>query len=284
MSRIQVLLDQGALQLREAGIEGARAEARLLLEAASGIARARQIAWPESDVDQDAADRFTDYLGRRRAREPMSHILGRREFWSLPFIVTKDTLDPRPESEILVELVLAHAKGADRPLRILDLGSGTGCLLLALLSELANATGVGVDRSPGALEVARANAARLDLADRGEFRMGDWDAGIDPCWDIVVSNPPYVPTMDIDALEPEVMRFEPRVALDGGADGLEAYRRLMPAAARLLAPRGFAAFEFGAGQAGAIEAIGNESGLICVETRTDLAGRARAALFCRACR
>ena len=178
----------------------------------------------------------------------MAHILGQREFWSLAFKVTADTLDPRPDSETLVQAVLDQVPERSAPVRLVDFGTGTGCLLLSLLHELPNAVGLGVDASAAALAIAAENANALGLAQRTTFRRGHWDDGIEPGFDIVLSNPPYIPSGDIPGLQPEVASFEPRLALDGGADGLDAYRRLGPAAMRLLVSDGLAVLEIGIGQ------------------------------------
>ena len=209
----------------------------------------------------------------------MAHILGRREFWSLAFKVTADTLDPRPDSETLVQAVLDQVPDRSAALRLADFGTGTGCLLLALLHELPNATGVGVDVSAAALAVAAENADALGLAQRASFHRGNWDDGIDPGFDIVLSNPPYIPSGDIAGLQPEVASFEPRLALDGGSDGLDAYRRLGPAAMRLLVPGGLAAFEIGLGQGDSVRRIMAAAGLRHIATARDLGAVERCVLF-----
>jgi release factor glutamine methyltransferase len=280
--RIDDLLKHAAARLAEAGIDGAAREARLLLQEAAGIPVASQIAFPERAIEAAALTRFKELAARRARREPMAHILGRREFWSLSFEVSADTLDPRPDSETLVEAVLEQVADRSAPLRLLDFGAGTGCLLLALLLELPSATGLGVDVSPTALAVARRNADALGLGARAAFRQGDWDEGIAPAFDIVLSNPPYIPSGEIDALQPEVAAFEPRLALDGGTDGLAAYRRLLPAAERLLTAGGLAAFEVGSGQADSVAAIGRNAGLRHIATATDLATVQRCVLFRKA--
>jgi len=251
-----MILAEAAQRLSAAGIADAEREARLL-----------QRYFPET-AEFDAA------VARRAAREPMSHILGVREFWSLEFAVTPAVLDPRPDSETVVEAVLEALPDRARPYRILDLGTGTGCLLLALLSELPNATGVGTDASPQALGVALGNAHRLGLSARAQFAERDWTEGVEGRYDVIVSNPPYIPTAEIDRLEPEVVRFEPRAALDGGADGLKAYRAIIPALGRHLADGGIAALEIGADQGVKVSEIARSAGF---ETaiRRDLAGRER---------
>jgi release factor glutamine methyltransferase len=272
-------LKEAAARLAEAGIDGAPREARLLLQAAADIPIATQVAFPECEIDAAALAGCRELVARRAGREPMAHILGRREFWSLSFKVTADTLDPRPDSETLVQAVLGQIPDRSAPLRLVDFGTGTGCLLLALLHELPRATGLGVDASAAALAVAQENADALELGPRASFHCGDWDDGIAPVFDIVLSNPPYIPSGDIANLQPEVASFEPRLALDGGPDGLDAYRRLAPAAARLLLPGGLAAFEIGLGQGESVMAIGQAAGLRHIATALDLGAVQRCVLF-----
>lgn len=279
MTDIGTLLRRAAERLAAAGVEDAPRDARLLLRAASDIPVASQVAFPERAIDAAALARFQALLARREQRQPMAQILGRREFWSLSFRVTADTLDPRPDSETLVQAVLDRVADRAAKLRLLDFGTGTGCLLLALLHELPNATGLGIDLSAAALEVAAENAGSLGLAGRATFRQGDWENGVAPPFDLIVANPPYIESAAIPALQPEVARFEPRLALDGGADGLDAYRRLLPAMARLLAPGGLAALEMGRGQGDSIVALGTAAGLRHIATACDLGGVERVTLW-----
>ena len=214
-------------------------------------------------------------MARRLAREPVARILGAREFWSLPLAITPDVLVPRPETETVVEAALAVVP-PERAARIADLGTGSGAILLALLSERPAAFGIGTDRDPRALAVTCANAASLELGDRARFVACDFGAAIAGRCDLVVSNPPYIPTADIATLAPEVRNFDPRGALDGGRDGLAAYRAIAADAARLLAPGGWLAVEIGAGQAGAVATILAGGGLtVAGAPRPDLAGRPR---------
>ena len=268
-------LRRGAERLREAGVEAALRDARLLLAEASGRERVRLLAFPEHGLTADELTAYESFLGRRARREPVSRILGRREFWSLDFAVTPDTLDPRPETETLVEAVLARLPRPGAGLRILDLGSGGGCILLALLSELGQARGLGIDSSAAAVEVAKANAAALGLRDRAAFRVGDWAGGLAGKWQAIVSNPPYIVETEIEDLAPEVRAYDPRQALSGGPDGLDAYRVLFPQAAKLLAPDGLFALEFGAGQADAVQGLAEAAGLCVVDVVRDLAGHDR---------
>lgn len=282
MSRVGVLLQAAGRRLADAGVEGAAREARLLLQAAAGLSIAAQVADPELTVDAAAAERFQALVSRRAAREPMAHILGRREFWSLDFRVTADTLDPRPDSETLVQAVLSRIADRKAVLRVVDFGTGTGCLLLAVLHELPNATGLGIDVSPAAIAVAAENARALGLAGRAAFQVGDWDEGLAPGFDLVLANPPYIPRGEIAALQPEVARFEPHLALDGGPDGLAPYRRLLPAAARLLVARGLAAFEVGQHQADSVARLGVAAGLRHIATECDLGSVPRVVVFQKA--
>jgi release factor glutamine methyltransferase len=275
---IGALIASGAAQLKQAGIEAPLREARLLLGRAAGLGLSAMIGWPEREVPADAADSFHGFIDRRLRREPVSRILGRREFWSLDFAVTEATLDPRPDTETLVEAVLAQLPDRQATLRLADFGTGTGCILLALLSELPNAYGIGLDRSAEAARVAAANAAALGLAGRAGFVVGDWAESIAGGLDIAVSNPPYIPSAQIDRLEPDVADYDPVGALDGGADGLDAYRILVPACARILRPGGLAAFEIGQGQDPDVAAFCRAAGLHVLEIRPDLAGIGRVVL------
>jgi release factor glutamine methyltransferase len=269
------VLREAAARLAALGIEAPLREARLLLGAATGLDQAALIGWPERGIEPDAIRRFRAMIDRRVAREPVSRILGGREFWSLDFTVTPATLDPRPETEILVEAVLDRFSDRQAALRLADFGTGTGCILLALLSELPNAWGVGIDRSAAAAGIAARNAADLKLGGRAAFITGDWAEAIGYGLDVAVANPPYIPSGVIAALDPEVARYDPRAALDGGADGLNAYRRLLPRLAALIRPGGIVAVEIGIGQSGEVARLGRASGLQVLETRPDLAGIAR---------
>jgi release factor glutamine methyltransferase len=246
---------QARRRLEAAGIEGPVIDARLLLEAATGASRTDIVTDPYRPLSEDQAETLDSYLGRRIAREPVSHILGRKGFWTVELKVTRDVLTPRPDTETLVNAVLKSLP-AEQPMRILDLGVGSGAILLALLAERPAWSGVGVDVSEPALEVARENAALLRLDDRAVLTHGVWAEGQpDQAFDAVASNPPYIPTADIETLEPEVRMHEPRLALDGGADGLEAYRVLAPQMMRVLKPGGVFALEIGHDQGHAVEAL-----------------------------
>jgi len=266
---------EGAQRLAAAGIADARREARLILAHALGIETAAVAGYPEHKVPDSAG--FEELIARRERREPLSHLTGRREFWSMEMETGPSTLDPRPDSETLIEAALGCVADRSAPLVVLDLGAGTGCLLLAMLSELPQATGLGIDVSPEAVAVARRNAAGLGFSSRARFEEGFWGRSLDGPFDIILCNPPYIPRADIGGLEPEVAEFEPRIALDGGPDGFDAYRAVMPDLARLLAPAGAAVLEFGPGQGEAVARIAGEQGLAVATVSQDLAGRDRCA-------
>lgn len=267
-------LEKGADWLRRAGIARPRLEARLLLAAALGLSVEAVLSAQDAVADEGS---YQSLVERRAAHEPLALLLGRREFWSLEFAVSGATLIPRPESETLIEVAVEACK-ARPPASILDLGTGTGCLLLAALHEFPEAHGVGIDRGPAAVALARRNAAMLGLNDRAMFLVGCWGAAVSGKFDLILSNPPYVATSDIDGLMPEISLFEPRSALDGGSDGLDAYRAIVPALRGLLTGRGCAILELGRGQMEPVAALASSVGLTtCV--RSDLAGIARALLL-----
>jgi release factor glutamine methyltransferase len=269
------LLRDATARLDAAGVEDARRDARLLLAEALGVEPHRLTLEPQTEVPQAAAARFAGFVAARADRVPVSRILGRREFWGLTFRLSPATLDPRPDSETLVEAVLKACPDRTAPLRVLDFGTGTGCLLLAVLSEYPAATGLGIDKAEAAVETASANAADLGLAGRAEIRLGDWGQGVEGPFDIILSNPPYIEAAVVPGLAPEVARHDPLLALAGGADGLDAYRALLPHVARLLAPRGRAFLELGQGQAAAVAALALACGLRQRALHADLAGTAR---------
>jgi release factor glutamine methyltransferase len=261
-----------AARLAAAGVAEARAEAWLLLAAVTGRERVRLMAGAAAALGPDQKARLDALVRRRAAREPIAYILNEKEFWSLAFEVGPAVLIPRPETETVVEAVLHEIGEPTGQLRILDLGTGSGCLLLALLSELPDATGLGTDASHDALAIARRNAARLGLADRCEFRLAHWGEGVIGPFDAIVSNPPYVAEAEWERLQPEIRAFEPRAALVAGPDGLDAFRALAPDCARLLARDGLCALEIGYGQADDVTGILARHGLRITKRRADLAG------------
>lgn len=269
-------LAQAREALSRAGLDGAALEARLLAADAFGTDQAGLLARGEEIVAASAASRLADHVRRRLAREPVGRILGLREFWGLPFRLSPQTLEPRPDTETVVEAALARIADRDTPAQLLDLGTGSGCLLVALLSELPRARGLGIDRSAAAAAAARANAAENGVGARAAFLCGDWAEAVEARFDLVVSNPPYIRAGALAGLAPEVARHDPRLALDGGADGLDAYRAILAALPRLLAPGGCAVLEIGFDQAGDLAELAAGAGLDMAEMRRDLAGHPRA--------
>jgi release factor glutamine methyltransferase len=263
-------------RLEAAGVDGPVLDARLLLEAAAGASRTDILTDPHRKLSEEQLATLDAYLVRREAREPVSHILGRKGFWTIELKVTPDVLTPRPDTETIVGGVL-KALPETQPADILDLGVGSGAILLAILTERPLAHGVGVDISPLALELARENAALLRLDDRAVFLHAAWTEGQpDGAFDIVVSNPPYIPSGEIAGLEPEVAEREPRLALDGGVDGLDAFRVLAPQVLRVLKPGGLFALEIGHDQGPAVRALMSQAGAESIEVVGDLGGRDRA--------
>ena len=265
--------------LRQAGIDSADADARLLIAHALGIDRAGLTANGERPLTAAETKAIDALAARRLRREPVARILGEKEFWSLSLQVTPAVLVPRPDTETVIEaaldVIVRDCLRAER-LRILDIGTGSGALLLALLSELPNAHGIGTDISEAALQIARANAERHGLANRCTFVACNIVDGLQNPFDLIVSNPPYVAHGEIAALAPEVRDYDPAVALDGGSDGLDGYRAIAPAARRLLAPGGHLIVELGAGQESAVGALFTKAGLTVGAARKDLAGIPRA--------
>jgi len=261
-------------RLRLAGIEAPRREARLLLAFALGTNAAGLLARDAVDPQCYAAP-----LARRAAREPLAYITGHKEFWGLDFLTSPATLIPRPDTETLVESALDAGL---TPRTVLDLGTGTGCLLLACLHEFPAAFGVGVDLNPEAARLARRNARHLGLADRAAFLAGSWASALEQKFDLVLSNPPYIESADIPGLMPEVAAHEPASALDGGADGLAAYEAIIADLARILAPGGLAVLELGAGQAKLVGELARKAGFMFT-LRPDLSGidRAITLKFCK---
>ncbi len=264
-----------AWQGAKARLEAARLtapviDARLLVEAAAGVTRADIVGDPYRLLTPEQETTLADYLHRRESREPVSHILGRKGFWKIMLSVTPDVLTPRPDTETILDAVLPAFPEA-MAFSVLDLGVGSGAIILAILSERSAAKGLGIDVSSEALAVARENAANLGLADRLALLRGDWTAGLgDDGFDLVVSNPPYIATQVIETLEPEVRDHEPRLALDGGHDGLDHYRRLAPEILRVLKPGGMFAVEIGFDQKQAVESLFRAAGARGVRTLPDL--------------
>jgi release factor glutamine methyltransferase len=261
---IQDAFVAAASVLRQAGIKTPELDARLLLCHAAGLSHEAYVARAREALAPEVAASFEASVLRRAAREPVSRILGSREFYGREFLVDRHALDPRPDTETLIEAALdlvARAASRGRPLKLLDLGTGTGCILITLLAELPHARGVGTDISGAALKLAAANAGRLGVADRARFVAADWLDGVEGCFDLILSNPPYIASAEIATLAREVADHDPRLALDGGPDGLDAYRRIAASAGQVLAPTGRILVEIGSGQAEAVARIFRGAGL-----------------------
>jgi release factor glutamine methyltransferase len=271
------LLRDAAVALTAAGIDNARFEARLLLAHASGVAIEWLVAHGRDPAPIAVAETLRGLTARRIRREPMAYVVGEREFWGLPFKVSPAVLVPRPDSETLIEAALALMPGRSAPWRIADLGVGSGCLLLTLLREFPGAQGVGMDASAAALAVTRANAEALGVAARlrlveGDWRQPGWAEQLGGPFDLLVSNPPYIETAAIAGLMPDVARFEPHLALDGGVDGFAAYRAIAAEAGRLVVPGGRVLIEAGEGQALGISALLSTAGFATGPPWKDLGG------------
>jgi release factor glutamine methyltransferase len=265
----------------DAGERTIALDARLILAHALGVETSQLIIRDEEPVSDATVETAASMIERRLGGEPVARIIGEKEFWSLPFRVSPHTLVPRPDTETLVATAVELIEAAGRrsePLRLLDLGTGSGCILLAVLSELPWATGLGVDRDQGAIAVATENAERLRLDHRARFVTGNWAEGIVGPFDAILANPPYVEDEALLDLPVEVIGFEPRLALSGGSDGLDGYRAIVPELPRLLAPSGFAVLEFGPRQGSTIAEFAASAGM-ATEVKRDLAGRDRAALL-----
>ncbi|RVV98929.1 peptide chain release factor N(5)-glutamine methyltransferase [Mesobaculum littorinae] len=268
--RLGELLRAGAARLEHAGVPGAARDARALLAHSLGLAPDRLSLMHADPVPEDAARRFDAALAARVAGRPVSRILGRRAFWRHEFRVTDAVLDPRPETETLV------ARALDAPVeRVLDLGTGSGCILLSVLADRPQATGLGTDLSDAALSVARDNAKRLGLDTRASFLCADWFAGVTGRFDTILSNPPYIAAQEMPGLAPEVRDHDPRGALTPGGDGLEPYRLIAAGASAHLSPGGRLLVEIGATQGAEVAAIFGAAGLLQVTVYPDLDGRDR---------
>jgi release factor glutamine methyltransferase len=264
-----VFAEAGAT-LAGAGISEPRRRARQLLAVSLGISPTDLVIYPERALDRVETDRVRRLIGRMSRGEPLSRVLGRREFWGLDFALSDETLDPRPESETVVAAVLARVPNRDSSMTFLDMGTGTGCLLLALLSEFPAAAGFGIDISKEAAVTARRNAAALGLAARAHFLVGDWGRALAYPFDVIVANPPYIATPALAELPDQVSRYDPKRALNGGEDGLAAYRSIATQLAGLLAPSAIFVAEVGAGQARSVATILGRHGLSIEAIEHDL--------------
>jgi release factor glutamine methyltransferase len=279
LTHVKALLRWATEQLSETGCDTPALDARLLLQAAAGLTREDLILYPERKVEAARADDFRDFVARRAAREPVSRILGEREFYGRAFRVTPAVLDPRPDTETLVDAALAVMP---RNATVLDVGTGSGAIVITLLAERPDATGTATDISAEALEVARFNAEALGVAPRLRLAKGCWFEPVDGRFDLVVSNPPYIPAGEIAHLSPDVRNFDPMTALAGGSDGLDPYREIAAGVSAHLETGGSLLVEIGAGQADDVEAIFTTAGLTPVRRHTDLGGHVRCLHFRRA--
>jgi len=268
-----------AARFNEAGLDSAELDARLLLGAALKLDLTGLIASGERKLKAGEAERVDAFAARRLRGEPVARIIGEKEFWGLPLRLSAETLVPRPDTETVVELALAMLRdgpASGGALHMLDIGTGTGAILLALLSEMREACGIGTDISQGALATARQNAAALGFAPRTGFVACSYAAALKGPFDLVVSNPPYIRSADIAGLAEEVRAHDPLAALDGGADGLAAYRALIPQAVQLLKAGGVLVVEAGYGQSSEVEGLMTAAGLVAAPPKADLAGVPRA--------
>ncbi len=278
MTTVKALLAGARQRLIRADIDNAALDARLLLQEVTGLTHADIVASPEFEVTADDAAKFEALIDRRTSSEPVSRILGKREFYGREFVVTLDVLDPRADTEALLELCLDHV-AKDQALRILDLGTGSGILAVSLAAELALATVEAVDISDAALKVAHINAEALGVSGRCSLQRGNWFSGCTGTYDLVVSNPPYIETAAVAGLPPDVRNFDPLLALDGGGDGLAAYRVIAREGSSYLSGEGKVAVEIGAGQRADVTSLFERHGFSCLEARQDLGGHVRALIF-----
>ncbi len=273
---------QAAARIAAGGSSSAALDARLLLGHVLGWSGAQVLTGDRDELCTDDLCAFELLVERRGAGEPVAHLVGRREFMGADYEVTPDTLIPRPDSEVIVETALSHAHDPHASLRVLDLGTGTGCLLISFLRERPGAVGVGVDRSASALKVAKRNAKALGVNARASFVQGDWAEALGGQFDVILINPPYIPSRHVDDLARDVRCFEPRLALDGGEDGLTALRSCLNALPSLLSDDGFAVIEFGYDQRSAIEQeLRAQSHLRVGSFLSDLGGRDRGIMVTR---
>jgi len=288
--KISELLQQAKQSLNHAGIETAALEARVLLCHVCELSEADVIAHPDRLIEERQAAGFFDLVARRSQRIPLAHLLGVREFWGLEFHVNAHTLIPRPETEFAVEIAATCARRIVKQTgqaRILDMGTGSGCLLISILHEVKGASGIGIDIDTNAVELARKNAEKLGVGGRAQFKSMNWGDGLIETFDIIVSNPPYIQSGDLEGLMPEVALYEPVCALDGGADGLDEYRKIIPQMHRLLNRQGVVVLEIGDGQAGDVLGLLADNSFHPLDraqpVKHDLAGRERIITALKVC-
>lgn len=274
--KLKDLLTQAKAKLKAANIDSAEIDARLLLQYSINFSHEKLFLYPDYYLLGGDIDQYMQLIERRINREPVAKIIGSKSFWKSDFIVNKHTLDPRPDSEVIINAALDMFCNKDMNYRFLDLGCGTGCLLFSLLQEYSHATGIATDISSEALKVAKINMELLGLENRVELLEQNWADSLTEKFDLIISNPPYIPRSDINNLQPEVKNYDPMLALDGGIDGLDPYRYLAKQIILLLKPKAYAILEFGIGQSESIKDIFVKHGYIIENILLDLAGLERA--------
>ena len=274
-SSIKVITDLVAGRLKENGIKESAGEARQLISLATGLTREKIIGYPERRLRQSEIQKLKNFLKLRCDRKPMSQIVGLREFWSMNFFIDEDVLDPRPDSETLVETVLDYFPNKNTRLKILDLGTGSGCLLLSLLKEFSNAYGVGTDINRKSCLVAIENSRRFKLLSRSSFLVCDWCESLDTKFDIILANPPYLTDKEMQNLEPEIFNFEPHGALSGGVDGLDSYKNLIPQVRKFFSRESIFFLEIAPGLSPQIKTILGKNELKVLAMKKDLSQKAR---------
>ncbi|MFW0778305.1 MAG: peptide chain release factor N(5)-glutamine methyltransferase [Rickettsiales bacterium] len=278
---IQDTLRDAVIKLQDAKFASGSLDARILLQHVLHVSREELLLAMDEPMSEAQRHEYFSLIDLRLKHHPISHLIGKREFYGMDFKVTNDTLDPRPDSETLIDAVLEYCTDSQKTYKILDLGVGTGCLCLSLLKAISNATAIGVDISEAALAVAKENTIRLGLQSRIAFLASNWCEKVAGTFDIIVANPPYIPSASIESLAPEVALHEPKLALDGGKDGLDCYRQIMKSLPELLAEDGVAFFEIGMGQQDALAQLAHEQGLNVMAMKKDLGGIIRCVMITR---
>lgn len=281
--RLSDILADASFRLRSSGVQSNSLDARLLLSFVLGLSQEKLLANPDLIISQKKHNDFQRLIKRRIEREPISQLTGKREFYGQDFMVSSSVLDPRPDSEVLIESILEHYPNPESNLKILELGVGSGCLILSILSKFSNSSGIAIDIKQEALEVAKTNSKSLRLSDRIKFIRSDWFAKLNKSvdgFDLIISNPPYIPTDQIPHLQPEIFKYEPKVALDGGFDGLECYRKISKEVSSFLKDGGYLFIEIGFNQdQPIIKIFEQESGLKLTGSKKDLSGITRCLIF-----
>lgn len=272
-------LEVAAKAMAAAGVAEPLKDARILLGHSLSLPDERFYGLEKNKITSKQLKIYKQIVERRCLREPVSRIVGRRHFWDLTFRLAPCALDPRPDSEILVETVLSHINDRDKPLKVLDLGTGTGCLLLSVLYEFPNSKGTGIDIDPDCIELSQLNAIDNSLSERASFHVGDWCKGINSKFNVILCNPPYIPAAAIEGLQPEVAIYEPHLALNGGTDGLDCYKNLGPQLLPILEPEGLIFIEIGFDQKQSVSEIMKNCAFSVLSIKRDLADRDRCAVL-----